>query len=218
MIVFPIIPIWIMTIICALLIVISVKNRKSRIRRCIIVVLLFFINLRIMFVSDDSNIYNINLDVLFVIDNTISMAAEDYEGKATRLDAVKNDCTYISERLQGARFSIITFSNESKVIIPFTRDINMTLQAINTLQVTNKLYAKGSTPGVAFNDMREVLKFSRNNSKNKQVVFFISDGEVTSEEGIGDFSELKKYIDYGFVLGYGTEKRWIYESWKFLWK
>ena len=38
-----------------------------------------------------------NLDILFVIDTTISMIAEDYDNNETRLSAVKKDCEYIIE-------------------------------------------------------------------------------------------------------------------------
>ena len=48
MIVSPIIPIWLMGIICVILIILKSKNWKTFIRQIIIVILLFLINLRIM--------------------------------------------------------------------------------------------------------------------------------------------------------------------------
>ena len=38
------------------------------------------------------------------------------------------------------------------------------------------------------------------------IVFFISDGEKTSNEEVVSFAGLEQYVDGGAVLGYGTEK------------
>ena len=57
--------------------------------------------------KDVTNLSN-NVDVLFVIDNTISMLAEDYDGDGRRMDAVKEDCKYIMEQFPGASFSVVT--------------------------------------------------------------------------------------------------------------
>ena len=44
----PIIPIWAMIIICAILILIVIKSKNDRIKRIITILVLFTINLRIM--------------------------------------------------------------------------------------------------------------------------------------------------------------------------
>ena len=73
---FPIIPIWIMLIICiSLIIYIIIKKRD--LLQILIIILLFVINLRIMIPSNNSKTIKNDLDILFVIDNTISMNALD---------------------------------------------------------------------------------------------------------------------------------------------
>lgn len=44
------------------------------------------------------------------------------------------------------------------------------------------------------------------------MLFFVSDGETTSVETLKSFAEVKKYINGGAVLGYGTTSRRIYET------
>ncbi|MCI8621610.1 MAG: hypothetical protein HFJ50_08010 [Clostridia bacterium] len=99
MIVNPIIPIWLMLIICTVLIFLIVKNKEHKLKRVIIVTLLFVINLRIMLPNGKNREISSNLDVVFVIDNTISMIADDYEGKVSRLEAVKEDMEFIVDKL-----------------------------------------------------------------------------------------------------------------------
>ncbi|MCI8393807.1 MAG: hypothetical protein HFJ23_08835 [Clostridia bacterium] len=99
MIIHPILPIWLMLILCVILGIIIIKNRGNITRRMIIIALLFMINLRPMIKTGDAKMVSSNLDVLFVIDNTISMVAEDYAGGIPRLTAVKRDTEYIIDKL-----------------------------------------------------------------------------------------------------------------------
>lgn len=108
--------------------------------------------------------------------------------------------------MNGARYSVITFGNESQVVTPFTKDSNMTRQAIKTIKITNRYYAMGSTPNIVFDDMLKILKVSKENKDKNRIVFFISDGEITNNERLCSFSEMKNYINSGAVLGYGTEQ------------
>lgn len=201
----PIIPILIMGIVCIIIIIIKSRDKNAFIRKIIISILLFLINLRIMVPSSDVLSFSNNLDVLFVIDSTISMVAEDYSGNKQRLEAVKEDCEYIVKQLTGARFSVITFNNESKIITPYTKDSNMTVEAIKSVNIMDELYARGSSLNVAKEDMLKILEKSYEKEDKYRVLFFISDGEITNDKELESFSNLKKYVNNGAVLGYGTE-------------
>ena len=203
---FPIIPIWIMLIICISLIIYIILFNKKNINQIIIIVLLFIINLRLMIPSNNSIILSNNLDVLFVIDNTISMNAEDYDGNKTRLSAVKKDCNYIIKKLNGARFSLITFNNKAKVVTPFTKDYNITTEAIDIITPIEELYAKGSSLNTPYDEIINSLKSSEKKDNRIRILFFISDGEITDESTLKSFKEIAKYINNGAVLGYGTTK------------
>ena len=168
--IFPIIPIWIMTIICVILIIFIIKNNNKSILQIIIVLLIFTINLRIMIPSTNSQIETNNLDVLFVIDNTISMNAEDYNGSNTRLSAVKKDCNYIINELNGARFSLITFDHTAKIITPYTKDANITVEAIDIIKPIDESYAKGSSLNTPLETMTQSLKSSKK-KKDKIAIY-----------------------------------------------
>lgn len=205
---FPIIPIWLMVIISLILIIIILLFKKSRatIYEIALIIILFIINLRPMLPSDNADIIVNDLDVLFVVDNTISMYAEDYGSNNTeRINAVKKDCAYIINELSGARFALITFNNSSKISVPYTFDHNIVNESIDILQPMVSYYAKGSSLNTPHDDMKTVLK-NNQKEKRKKIVFFISDGEITDNSKLKSFSDLEEYIDDGAVLGYGTTK------------
>ena len=202
----PIIPVWLMGIICIILIILKSKNIKTFIRQLVIVILLFMINLRIMLPSKDAKVLETNLDVFFVIDNTISMVAEDYNKDEPRIDGVLADCEYIVEELAGSNFSVITFSNEAKVQTPPTKDSDMTIAALKGMRIIDPLYAKGSSMNVVIEELENSLQRISEKEGRNSIVFFISDGEITNEDKLQSFAGAKKYITDGAVLGYGTEE------------
>lgn len=205
--IFPIIPLWLMIIIGVLLLIVcwwKVKQKKIFLQSLLIIILLFLTNLRIMIPSKGAVTVTNNLDVLFVIDNTISMLAEDYQSNKPRLEGVKKDCEYIIEELAGARFSVITFSNNSNIMIPYTKDVNMVKEAIDIIRPVDELFAKGTNLDIPIQDIEKSLKSSKEKKNNIRIVFYISDGEINSNEERKSFQSLKSQIDNGAILGYGT--------------
>ena len=201
---FPIIPTWIMIIICILLIILVIIKTK-KIIYIFMIILLFMINERIMIPNGKIKTLENNVDVLFIIDKTISMNAEDYDNNTRRLDGVKKDCKDIIKELNGAKFSIITFDNDTKVTVPLTRDSLMASEALDVIEPIDELYARGTSLNTPIEDIKKILKKSYNNDRDRiRVVFFISDGEITDESKLKSYSSLNKYINYGAVLGYGT--------------
>ena len=116
----PIIPIWLMVIICIGLLAIKRKGIVPYIRQVIIVLLLFVINLRPMVISNEVKVMRqkLNCYCIIVIDDTLSMMAEDYDDGATRMEGVKQDVAYITEQLNGAKFCIIDFNNDVTTFFP----------------------------------------------------------------------------------------------------
>lgn len=204
MIINPIIPIWLMAILCIVFLVFKRKGAFNYIRQIIIVILIFVINLRIMVPDPNAETVQKKVDVLFVVDNTISMLAEDYDSHGSmRMSAVRNDCAYIMEKLPGAEFSVVSFDNNVATLIPYTVDTTNIKQALNSLNGQATLYATGT----GFEEILTYLEESLDReSDNLQIVFFISDGELTQEADLKSHPKLKDYIDGGAVLGYGTEE------------
>lgn len=202
MIINPIIPMWLMGILCVALLFFKRKGTIHFIRQIIIVILLFVINLRIMVGNGDATTVTLDADVLFVVDNTISMLAEDYDGDQRRIDAVRADCRYIMEQLPGASFSVLSFGNTARTLLPYTIDTNTVASALDSLNGQTTLYATGTS----LNIVADFLEKSLDNDRDTyQLVFFISDGEITGDEKLKSFSKIQEYVDGGAVLGYGTE-------------
>ena len=203
MIINPIIPLWLMGIICIVLLCFKRKGVFNYIRQIIIIVLIFVINMRIMVSSGDMANMTNNIDVLFVVDNTISMLAEDYNGNERRLDAVKNDCNYIMEEFAGASFSLVVFDNMVERKMPYTIDTDVVANALEVLQGQSQYYAKGTSLNDVMGEMETLLKNTRDTYK---IIFFVSDGEVINSEELKSYKGLSKYVDSGAVLGYGTDE------------
>ena len=61
-------------------------------------------------------------NVLFVVDTTGSMAAQDYDGGEPRLVGVRHDIAALADEFSGAHFALITFNSKTRVIVPWTTD------------------------------------------------------------------------------------------------
>lgn len=203
---FPIIPTIIMILICISLFILILKTTKRK-THMLMVIFLFLINQRYMIPTGTTTTLSNNMDVLFVIDSTLSMNAEDYKGTEKRLNAVKEDCKKIIEELNGAKFSVITFNNEVNVLVPFTKDSYMAYESIDIIEPIEELYARGSSLNTPKKDIMQILSNSYKKDPDRvRILFFISDGEITDESKLESYSSLKKYVNDGAVLGYGTEK------------
>ena len=202
----PIIPVWIMIFFLPLFWMCRSGEKKKLIRQMIMICLIFLINLRPMILSDKAETLTNDLDVLFVIDTTISMVAEDFNGNSVRLSGVKDDCIKIMDELEGAKFSVISFDNHSEINIPYTRDRDLLVESLDILTTPSTLYAKGSSMNVPIDNMETQLKSSNKDPNRARIVFFFSDGEITNEEFLdrASYRDLKGYISDGAILGYGT--------------
>ena len=229
----PIIPIWLMSIICLILILfiifdkplkekISNKLNKEKTNRqkqllkqhtvssivkTAIVITIFVINLRPMIPNGESTEMNFDLNVLFVVDTSVSMRALDYNGNKERIEGIINDCCYITEKLSGAKFSIITFGDTAQRIIPFTTDSDMVQAELKAIVLEDDFYAKGSSMNLSKEILEKTLKdeAKKQGNNTENVVFFVSDGEITKEEEkLDSFANIRQYISNGAVLGYGT--------------
>lgn len=204
----PIIPIWLMLIICAGLLLLKRRGALSYVRQIIAVVLIFVINLRPMVQSDNvtTNVNKLDVYVLFVVDDTISMLARDYDGDTERLEAVKNDCHKIIDGLDAAKFAFITFNNDASLVMPFSDDADYAASVLDTINPIDYMYASGSSMNVCRELMTNTLKRASDRGDGKIVVFFISDGENTNGDSLESFADAGKYIDGGAVMGYGTDE------------
>lgn len=141
-------------------------------------------------------------NVLFVVDDTISMVANDGRDGKERLDNVKEDCEKIIDELEGANFSVVTFNNDAMILAPFNNNAFHAKNVVNSIYPIQELYAKGSSLNTPKNTLLSVL----DSTQGKTAVFYFGDGENTKGDVLESFAELRNKIDDGAVIGYGTKK------------
>ena len=202
----PIIPIWLLLIILIpITVYVALKVRGIKlVIRLLMIVLVFLINIRIMLPNGYTTQDATNLDVIFVVDNTISMQATDGRNRDKRLDNVKEDIQYIVDNLPNANYSLISFFYEAEIKVPLTHDSNTLMVSVRNLKEPTLFYARGSNVTMFKKALEQELKSSSKREGRERVVFIMSDGENNNEERNEDLSSLVKYIDNGAVLGYGT--------------
>lgn len=182
----------------------SSEKLFSLLRVLLISLLAFLLNLRIMKPSYTRDALLKNIDVLFVVDNTISMYAHD--DNKTRMQYVEKDCKKIMDELDGGNFALIRFDNKSQILSPFTQDQRNITDALSIITYPDVAYASGSSLNTPYEDMETLLLSSNKKDNRMTVLFFISDGEITDGSTLISYAGLSKYIDGGAVLGYGSEK------------
>lgn len=204
----PIIPVWLMAVFAVIIIALKRKGIAAYIRQIVIALLLFIINLRIMIPDGTVIIKNQLMEarVIFVIDNTISMVARDYDGGKERAEGVRKDCEKIVKELNGAKFEVISFDNEAKLICPYTTNGNYVNSVIANMYPVQSLYAKGTSLNTVKKMLVDTTKSARDKKDGKVFVFFISDGENTNKSTLESFEEVADNIDGGAVMGYGTSQ------------
>lgn len=207
----PILPIWIVAVVCVVLLLCKRKGVWPFIRQIILVILLFVLNLRIQIPAASVPIENEKMDayVIFVIDDTISMIANDYDGDVegmTRLDAAKRDCEHIITQFGGAKCSVIAFNNTASMISPYTEDVTYNISIINSVYPLPSLYGRGTSINVCKDLLEQTVKNAHDKMDGKVLLFFITDGEMNKGDQLESFKKVGKYVDGGAVLGYGTEE------------
>lgn len=203
----PIVPLPTMLLFTIIFVLIVLINRKHIINRIIILALLLAISQRPMLRNQADLTYSLDIDVLFVIDNTVSMNAIDVNND-TRFKQVKKDCEYLVDRLSGANFGLITFSNFSQVRMPYTTNTSDISAIIDSISVADPYYAIGSNLTLPYANMKFLLQSSKKKKDHHRVVFFIGDGELNWEEqskfDLTIYEDIRSLINSGMVLGYGT--------------
>lgn len=204
----PIIPVYILGIICGVLLVLSIIRSTgilSRLLDILIIGSFFLIGIRPLYPTDYQEKIKNNLDIVFVVDGTVSMNAEDYDGNNTRISGVKNVCQKIVSEFVGARFSIVEFDNYAKVLLPYSIDATMVYEGIEALRPIARKYATGTNLNTAYNSTLKMLQSSAKMEDRKRVLFIISDGEITDGKALQSFEGLRGYAAEGAIIGFGTE-------------
>ncbi len=149
-----------------------------------------------------------DLEVLLVVDQTVSMSALDYAGVRSRLEGVREDFTELVEQLPDSRFALVVFGKRSRVEVPFTTKADQLLEKVERLSREPLLAGKGTVVDRPLDDITEMLsRAAEQHPDRRRVIVFASDGEVTAANATQrSFAGAADYLDEGAVFGYGTEE------------
>ena len=204
----PILPIWFMIILCLGLLAIKRKGIIPYVRQILIVILLFVINLRPMVISDQVKVVRqkLNCYCVIVVDDTLSMMAEDYNGSNPRMEGAKADIEYITQQLAGAKFCLIDFNNDVNLLAPYTDDHHYIQNAVEAIKPLEDYHATGTNINVSKKLLGQMIDNAAMIGDGHIVVFFITDGENTDNHTLDSFKDISTNIEGGAVMGYGTSK------------
>ncbi len=191
------------------LVVAVVRGRRDRTawRRLAAVALVAVMTLRPAIGTARANAQNSDLDVLLLVDRTLSMAAEDYDGAQTRLTGARADVELLVERYPGARFALMTFTHEAYLEVAYTADGAAIVSYAATMQPVEEYHGAGSRIDVAREEAEEVLaRAAKQQPDRRRVLVYLGDGEQTSAEPVESFASLRQHLSGALVLGYGTEQ------------
>lgn len=121
-------------------------------------------------------------DILFVIDTSESMLADDLP--PNRLERARQKAFLLLDRCPGDRFGIIAFAGEAALVCPLTLDHGYVKTILRSLN-TDMLSKEGTDISEAFNEVEQVFKEdiekSGKEDKYSRAIVIISDGEDLSE-------------------------------------
>ncbi|UCH12345.1 MAG: VWA domain-containing protein [Candidatus Omnitrophota bacterium] len=178
----------------------DIRKRRLKMALITILVLLCFLSLaRPQWGFGWKKIEHRGIDVIFAIDTSKSMLAEDI--KPSRLERTKLEVEYFIRNLIGDRVGITAFAGNSFMLCPITVDYNgflINLQALDTDTVPKE----GTSITSAINECIDT--YERGGRKTKSVIL-ITDGEDHEGKVI---EAAKKAKDKGikiFCIGIGSE-------------
>ncbi|HWI42895.1 MAG TPA: vWA domain-containing protein [Nocardioides sp.] len=177
-------------------------------RRVGIVLALVVIIARPGFGRTEASTEQSDLEVLVAVDRTRSMAALDHDGHEPRIVGATADLTELAEELPGARFAVLAFGADARLVLPFTSDTSAFDAALETFDLEGPQDGRGSRADRPVPELGQVLERARDQRPDRRrVVVYVGDGEDTApDEADRSFDDLRSLVDGGVVLGYGTEK------------
>jgi Ca-activated chloride channel family protein len=145
------------------------------------------------------------VDVVFVVDTTASIVAEDWDGDRPRIEGVRADVSDIVSRYPGARYSVISFDADAVLRVPLTSDATALIASVSVLRPEVTANSRGSSVGIAAGLLEETLRAAEARTPDRtRLVFYFGDGEQTSSGAVESFAGSAGLISGGGVLGYGT--------------
>ena len=144
------------------------------------------------------------IDILLVLDISLSMLVQDMGNQITRLHAAKQVLRdFISGRVSD-RLGLIVFSGESYTLTPLTLDYDYLLERLESISSTDTI-KQGTAIGVALTSAAARMRHS---SLDSRVLVFLTDGENTTGfiDPLTALDFLKKENIRVYTIGVGNIK------------
>ena len=121
-----------------------------------------------------------NANVIFVVDQTGSMNAEDYNGSKRRVEGMRADAAQITDRFAGARFAIISFDSAASRQLPLTTDSTAVQAWFDTMRPEPPGFSSGSNIDRAQASLDTMVRRTAEDDPESQIIVIVmSDGENT---------------------------------------
>ncbi|MDR2566013.1 MAG: VWA domain-containing protein [Bifidobacteriaceae bacterium] len=144
-------------------------------------------------------------DVLILVDTSPSIAAEDWDGSEPRLDGVRADLKALAEEYAGAHVGIIVFDSSARLLMPLSTDPGAVAAAADTLTPVPAWVASGSSISAGLDLLEDTLaRLADEHPERARLVYYLGDGEQTTEAVVDSFAGVAPLVDGGAVFGYGT--------------
>lgn len=151
-----------------------------------------------------------NLDIAFVVDTSLSMNVDDFDGskEVNRLEGVQEVIPEIIKS-RNDRFALISFSDKATIELPLTFDKQSAITGIETLIIVDSFDAQGTALSSAFEEADKRLISSKDpfGGERQKIIIFISDGEQTSKAQTNFEEAVEQSVSKGirvFTLGVGS--------------
>ncbi|MFW5719519.1 MAG: vWA domain-containing protein [Candidatus Dojkabacteria bacterium] len=150
-----------------------------------------------------------NLDIVLLVDISLSMSVRDYENGKNRLEKTKESLIHLVRNLGNNRYGLVTFAHKGYIEMPLTFDQETAITAITTAQIIPVLYAQGSNPAAGLEVAGERLLSDDPEGRDREkVIIMVSDGEKKGDEGGNANAVVTRLHNEGiriYTLGAGTE-------------
>ena len=114
---------------------------------------------------------SLGTDIVFAVDTSPSMAANDVGGMS-RLESAKNTIRTVAVEHDGCRFGMVVFGNEASVFVPPTADLNYFTKRIDDIKVG--MLGNGSAIG---DGLSTAVCHLVSSSSQKRTIILMTDGE-----------------------------------------
>ncbi len=182
------------------------KQNIKWILECFIFILLVVSYARPQFGEDIQKIQRSGIEMVFVIDTSLSMLTEDI--KPNRLDLAKKTLKRILDQSVGHKIGLVAFAGSAALISPITSDysaLNIYIDAIST-SLIQKQGTYFTQALLTASDSFKRIQEETQDSNSSQVIIIISDGEDNEPGALEVARKLTNEGLHIYTMAIGTKK------------